>query len=75
MCGIFCILNNDSITPQIEKSFIKGQHRGPEHSTIKYHDTLQLILGFHRLAINGLNPESNQPICTKGIILICNGEI
>ena len=75
MCGIFCILNNDSITPQIEKSFIKGRHRGPEHSSIKYHDTLNLTLGFHRLAINGLNSESNQPICTKGIILICNGEI
>ena len=31
--------------------------------------------GFHRLAINGLNNESNQPILYKNIALICNGEI
>ena len=34
-----------------------------------------MILGFHRLAINGLNSESNQPIEIENIVLICNGEI
>jgi asparagine synthase (glutamine-hydrolysing) len=33
------------------------------------------LLGFHRLAINGLNEESNQPLVLNGIELICNGEI
>jgi asparagine synthase (glutamine-hydrolysing) len=31
--------------------------------------------GFHRLAINGLNSESNQPFIMGDIALICNGEI
>ena len=34
-----------------------------------------MLLGFHRLAINGLNEESNQPLIIDDIILICNGEI
>ena len=31
--------------------------------------------GFHRLAINGLNDISNQPITIDDVTLICNGEI
>jgi asparagine synthase (glutamine-hydrolysing) len=31
--------------------------------------------GFHRLAINGQTPESNQPFFIKNCRLICNGEI
>ena len=34
-----------------------------------------MVLGFHRLAINGLNSVSNQPIVYKDVVLICNGEI
>ena len=34
-----------------------------------------VIFGFHRLAINGLDVESNQPIVSRGNYLICNGEI
>ena len=36
---------------------------------------LKSAVGFHRLAINGLNNESNQPIVYNDIALICNGEI
>lgn len=36
---------------------------------------LSIILGFHRLAINGLSNDSNQPFEIDGCILICNGEI
>jgi len=79
MCGIFAILNEDGSNdhlPQsyIEQQFIKGQRRGPEFSTL---DPVMMntLFGFHRLAINGLNPESNQPIRNKNITLICNGEI
>ena len=32
-------------------------------------------IGFHRLAINGLDEESNQPMTIDDITLICNGEI
>ena len=74
MCGIFTILNNGIIPfKTIEKSFMKGQQRGPEFSTIN--TIFKSILGFHRLAINGLNDKSNQPLTINDITLICNGEI
>lgn len=34
-----------------------------------------LILGFHRLAINGLSSLSNQPFEMDSCVLVCNGEI
>ncbi len=77
MCGIFAILNHSANEneSEIEKLFMRGKHRGPEHSDIKYESSTKYILGFHRLAINGLNQESNQPIEYNNIVLICNGEI
>lgn len=76
MCGIFALLNNNTtFTPDvINDAFIKGESRGPEHSILEQSDS-KAILGFHRLAINGLNEESNQPITIDTIKLICNGEI
>ena len=75
MCGIFSILNHE-INNSIYKSFLKGQNRGPEYSNLSI-DSLNhpVILGFHRLAINGLNSESSQPFFISNIKLICNGEI
>lgn len=78
MCGIFSLLNtnNDDIEQNlvIEEQFNKGKRRGPEYSKLEL-QYRKMILGFHRLAINGLNMESNQPIVFKDIVLICNGEI
>jgi asparagine synthase (glutamine-hydrolysing) len=78
MCGIFALLNNINTrllnNTIIEEQFYKGLKRGPEYSKLEY-NYLQMCLGFHRLAINGLNIESNQPIVYKDIVLICNGEI
>ena len=75
MCGIFAyIKNGDEFTEEfIKKQFEKGKSRGPESSKIIKLNNL--FLGFHRLAINGLNQESNQPMCIDNIYLICNGEI
>ena len=81
MCGIFALLysNNENTTnvENIEKYIMKGKKRGPENSVIeKYKKTdSTIIFGFHRLAINGLNSQSNQPIKYKKTKLICNGEI
>lgn len=74
MCGIFTLLNNQN-TPMstIKISFEKGYSRGPENTTLT--PLLKSILGFHRLAINGKNDQSNQPIIINDVILICNGEI
>jgi len=74
MCGIFCLLNGDKQQEQFYKEqFNKGVNRGPEDSKfLAFHN---VFLGFHRLAINGLNNISNQPFNIKNIVLICNGEI
>lgn len=74
MCGIFALLNNNDNNDVIEKQFYKGQKRGPEYSTIRY-NFLNMVLGFHRLSINGLNSKSHQPIIINDVVLICNGEI
>ena len=74
MCGIFCILNGEKNNKKkYKEQFLKGVNRGPEDSKfISFHN---VFLGFHRLAINGLDDISNQPFNIDNIVLICNGEI
>ena len=84
MCGIFALLNHSESLfngyNEIYKEFNKCKNRGPEFSILKKVVT-KLYMGFHRLAINGINDKSNQPIIIKDaegsdiITLICNGEI
>ena len=77
MCGIFALLNyqENQLNPDdIQNEFVKGMSRGPEFSKLSS-IYLKMILGFHRLAINGLTYESNQPLVIDDIVLICNGEI
>tara|TARA_B100000886_G_scaffold220664_2_gene153377 strand:+ start:14052 stop:15770 length:1719 start_codon:yes stop_codon:yes gene_type:complete len=80
MCGIFSILSNTKIAKdsidylKFNKSFEKGYMRGPENSCLKLIND-NLLFGFHRLAINGLDDISNQPIQIEQYTLICNGEI
>ena len=53
------------------------QHRGPDITTnifLTYKD-YELYFVFHRLAINGLDSISNQPMKIGDTIIICNGEI
>lgn len=54
--------------------FMNGRARGPESSKL-VDIGMRIMMGFHRLAINGLNPESGQPISLGDVHLICNGEI
>ncbi len=76
MCGIFALLNNSATFNKqyVTECFNKGKQRGPEYSELKTITSL-VEFGFHRLAINGLNSESNQPMCIQDVTLICNGEI
>lgn len=81
MCGIFAIIlkhshdNNEHLFDyNILKHFKYGNKRGPEDSVIE-HVNPNIIFGFHRLCINGLDKISNQPIKTENSVLICNGEI
>ena len=76
MCGIFAIVGNvehiDSAT--LEKYSNLGAHRGPEYSTLTSPHPF-IKLGFHRLAINGLDSKSHQPIIKNNVQVIFNGEI
>lgn len=80
MCGIFALLNNDKLSYTfVEREFKKGIKRGPEYSVLKIFEK-NTLFGFHRLAINGLNTQSHQPIVIQRddnsqVALICNGEI
>ena len=75
MCGIFALLNNnDTVSNEyIVEQFNKSKERGPDNSHIN--TTNNNFIGFHRLSINGLSEESNQPFNINNIQLICNGEI
>ena len=72
MCGIYAYIDVNN-KKGIEQAFEQGKSRGPENTTSVVIDNT--FLGFHRLAINGLDDISNQPFCIDGIYLICNGEI
>ena len=75
MCGIFTLLNSNHMNINfVQNEFMKGKNRGPEFSKLEI-GYIKMILGFHRLAINGLNEESNQPLVIDDVVLICNGEI
>ena len=55
---------------------MKTQKRGPEYSELIDIPSINVHLGFHRLAINGVDEKkSNQPFFIDGIYLVCNGEI
>lgn len=73
MCGILAVFNRIQNT-DYETNFEKGKRRGPNDSSMTYYDN-NMIYGFHRLSINGLDKNSNQPLMKDGISLICNGEI
>ena len=80
MCGIFFLCDNSDVDlygreKSIRTSFEKGQHRGPDNSTIAYIPSIGAWVGFHRLSINGIGEEGNQPLKSHNCILICNGEI
>jgi asparagine synthase (glutamine-hydrolysing) len=71
-----CILEN---IRSYQTDFCKISHRGPDNSMFlndkQFANDYACFWGFHRLAINGQTPESNQPFFIKNCRLICNGEI
>lgn len=83
MCGIwqFFLKNSDKFTEDeitiLKTMFNSLSYRGPDaHNFILKENT---IIGFHRLAINGLNPSGMQPFSfaynNSTYYVICNGEI
>lgn len=75
MCGIFLLnkLNNKNTYNKALSLFNLGKSRGPDNSILL--SLPEYFIGFHRLSINGLNDESNQPFIKNNVYVICNGEI
>ena len=74
MCGIFFIKKNENLsTDKVQEEFNKSSYRGPDNT--QFYELENYYIGFHRLSINGLNADSNQPFYKNGIYVICNGEI
>lgn len=75
MCGIYSILNSSPDDQKsLETEFLKIQHRGPDNSKFNPINN-NVLFGFHRLRINGLDEQSDQPFRLDNTYLICNGEI
>ena len=76
MCGIWMYLYGRGPQPPADavKAAMKAlEARGPEHTALA--DLSGVLLGFTRLAINGLTPLGHQPFRQGRNSLVCNGEI
>ncbi|MGN0469080.1 MAG: asparagine synthase B [Acutalibacteraceae bacterium] len=73
MCSIMTCEGKELPLEEFQKGFDKTISRGPDMSKII--ETQNGILGFHRLAIMGLNECGMQPFSLHGNYLVCNGEI
>jgi len=74
MCGIFTYLGKTISIEDLKYGFDKLKPRGPDHSIIK-NITHNIVFGFHRLSINDISDNGNQPLVLDDLSIICNGEI
>lgn len=74
MCGIFFYQGNLYNLRSLYPFFARLKHRGPDHYCFKKISNSN-ILGFHRLAINGLDESGHQPLELDNIYLLANAEI
>lgn len=73
MCSIMGYFGDCVPASEFSEGFHKTKSRGPDQSEIiEFHGG---TLGFHRLAIMGLQPEGMQPFEFGGNYVVCNGEI
>ena len=77
MCGIFGLISKTKkySSTEIMQQFDKIRSRGPDCSkcSFNYNDTYSY--GFHRLCINDLSNNGNQPFENESCSMMCNGEI
>ena len=74
MCGLFGYIGQEKDKDFLQPYFERISHRGPDYSELR-EVADGITLGFHRLAINGLNTISNQPMERDGIFLVANAEV
>lgn len=73
MCSIIGYIGSHLSEKEVQKYFDRTVSRGPDMTRI-----LNLgngFLGFHRLAIMGLNENGMQPFSAFGNSVVCNGEL
>ena len=74
MCGIWALFGLKSPKQEdIKRCVEQLYNRGPEF--VKVQTFGPTVLGFTRLAINGLTANGNQPIIKDKTAVICNGEL
>jgi asparagine synthase (glutamine-hydrolysing) len=74
MCGIWAVFGSKLPSQEdIKKCVEKIHNRGPEYMKIQNFGSA--VLGFTRLAINGLTERGHQPIVNDDIAVVCNGEL
>ena len=73
MCSIMGYCGTEISEEEFKKGFDKTISRGPDMSAVI--DTGKGFLGFHRLAIMGLDVRGMQPFSMNGNFAVCNGEL
>lgn len=73
MCSIFTVLSKNIPEDVLLKSFNATVSRGPDSSRLI--EIPKGYMGFHRLAIMGLDEKGMQPFEMNGDYAICNGEL
>ncbi len=73
MCSIMGYCTSAATEEDFKKGFDATVSRGPDMSRVV--DTGKGLLGFHRLAIMGLDESGMQPFELDGSYVVCNGEI
>ena len=78
MCGIFSYISKTPYDISIlKKQGELSKHRGPDNTSQHIYSQTNTFIFFlfHRLSINGLTSDADQPFITDDIIMMCNGEI
>lgn len=73
MCGIFALLSSTQPDSIVLKSAMSLANRGPDSCTTITTKTGFFV--FHRLAINDVSFDGNQPMVSGNVLMMCNGEI
>lgn len=74
MCGIWAIFGTKLPTKEAMQHCVEQLHnRGPEFMKVQKFNNV--MLGFTRLAINGLTEKGHQPLTADDITVVCNGEL
>ncbi|MBO5525233.1 MAG: asparagine synthase B [Clostridia bacterium] len=73
MCSIFCLTSKSVSFEEAHRAFMKTVSRGPD--MYRFEELKSGYMGFHRLAIMGLDEKGMQPFSLGKRLAVCNGEL